>query len=193
LKLKYENFEAKLNKELMKRQQLLDLLDQHQPFDDIERQMTAETIDFVRANSDCFERSLTIGHVTGSAWILDEVQKNVLLMHHRKLNRWFQPGGHADGESDVLKVALKEAQEETGLTDIQVVSDSIFDIDIHQIPENPKEAAHYHYDIRFLFLANKNAALQINAEANNLSWVKLNEVSLYNDSDSILRMVQKSC
>ncbi len=176
----------------MKRQQLLDLLDQHQPFDDNERQMTADTIDFVRVNSNCFERSLAIGHITGSAWILDEARENVLLMHHRKLNRWFQPGGHADGESDILKVAIKEAQEETGLFDIQAVNGQIFDTDIHLIPENPKEAAHYHYDIRFLFLANRNATLQINAEANNLSWVKLNEVGLYNDSESILRMVQKS-
>ena len=177
----------------MKRQSLLNLLDQHRPFDDNEQQMLAATTNFVKANSDCFERTLTVGHITGSAWIIDEAHENVLLMHHRKLNRWFQPGGHADGESDILKVALKEAQEETGLIDIQIVSNQIFDIDIHLIPQNTNEAAHYHYDIRFLFVANINSALQINAEANNLSWVNLNEVSLYNDSESILRMVQKSC
>jgi 8-oxo-dGTP pyrophosphatase MutT (NUDIX family) len=176
----------------MKRQPLLDLLAQHQPFDDQEREMTAATIAFVKANPNCFERSLTIGHVTGSAWIVDETHENVLLMHHRKLNRWFQPGGHADGEADILKVAMKEAQEETGLTDIQIVTDSIFDIDIHLIPENSKDSAHYHYDIRFLFLANKNQQLQINAESKNLEWVKLNDVKNYNDSESILRMVQKS-
>jgi 8-oxo-dGTP pyrophosphatase MutT (NUDIX family) len=155
--------------------------------------MTAATRAFVEANPDCFERSLATGHVTGSAWVMDEAHENVLLMHHRKLNRWFQPGGHADGEADILKVALKEAQEETGLSDIQVVSQSIFDIDIHLIPQNIKEAAHYHYDIRFLFLANKNQQLHINAEAKNLEWVKLSDVKNYNDSDSILRMVQKSC
>ncbi len=177
----------------MKRQPLLNLLDQHQPFDDKEQQMLVTTKDFVISNSDCFERSLNIGHITGSAWIIDKTHEHVLLMHHRKLNRWFQPGGHADGQSDVLKVAIKEAQEETGLTDIQVVSELIFDIDVHLIPENPKEIAHYHYDIRFLFVADINSVLQINAESKNLSWVKLNEVSLYNDSDSIMRMVQKSC
>ncbi len=176
----------------MKRQKLLNLLDQHQPFDDNEQQMLAKMIDFVRVNSDCFERSLNIGHITGSAWIMDKAHENVLLMHHRKLNRWFQPGGHTDGQSDVLAVALKEAQEETGLAEIEILSSSIFDIDIHLIPENPKEAAHYHYDIRFLFVANVNSPLQINAESKNLSWVKLNEVSLYNNSESILRMVQKS-
>lgn len=112
-------------------------------------------------------------------------------MHHRKLDRWFQPGGHADGNPDIQQVALQEAQEETGLTNIQLVDNQIFDIDIHLIPANTKEPAHYHYDIRFLMQANRNLPLQSNNESKNLAWVLLGEVYRYNNSASLIRMVKK--
>jgi 8-oxo-dGTP pyrophosphatase MutT (NUDIX family) len=115
----------------------------------------------------------------------------VLLMHHRKLDRWFQPGGHADGDPDIQQVALKEAQEETGLTDIQAVDSKLFDIDIHLIPANSKDTAHLHYDIRFLMQADRNEPLKINSESKNLAWVLLEDVYRYNDSESIMRMVKK--
>jgi len=112
-------------------------------------------------------------------------------MHHRKLDRWFQPGGHADGDPDIQQVALKEAQEETGLTDIQAVDSKLFDIDIHLIPANSKDTAHLHYDIRFLMQADRNEPLKINSESKNLAWVLLEDVYRYNDSESIMRMVKK--
>lgn len=175
----------------MNRNPLLQLLHVYQPTDVEEQRMWLETIEFIKQNPDCFERSLSIGHITGSAWVIDESGQFVLLMHHRKLDRWFQPGGHADGESDVLQVALKEAQEETGLEDIKVVSTAIYDVDVHLIPANTKDPAHFHYDIRFLLQADKNEALKINSESKNLVWVALQEVSRYNDSESIMRMARK--
>jgi len=175
----------------MKRNSLLRFLQTHRPFDDEEHRMWLETIDFVQQNPDCFERWLPIGHVTGSAWIIDNAREYVLLMHHRKLDRWFQPGGHADGNPDIQQVALREAQEETGLTNIQLVDNQIFDIDIHLIPANTKEPAHYHYDIRFLMKANRNLPLQINNESKNLAWVLLEDVHRYNNSESLIRMVKK--
>jgi len=175
----------------MNRNPLLQLLHVYQPTDVEEQRMWLETIEFVKQNPDCFERSLSIGHITGSAWVIDESGQFVLLMHHRKLDRWFQPGGHADGESDVLQVALKEAQEETGLERIKVVSTAIYDVDVHLIPANSKDPAHFHYDIRFLLQADKNKALKINSESKNLVWVPLQEVSRYNDSESIMRMARK--
>jgi 8-oxo-dGTP pyrophosphatase MutT (NUDIX family) len=175
----------------MNRNPLLQLLHTHQPADIEEQRMWLETIEFVKQNPLCFERSLQVGHVTGSALVIDETGEFVLLMHHRKLNRWFQPGGHADGESDILQVALKEAQEETGLEQIEIISSSIFDVDVHLIPANSKDPAHYHYDIRFLLKANKEEPLKINSESKNLAWIPLTEVALYNDSESLLRMVRK--
>ncbi len=176
----------------MHRNILLNLLRKHKGFDKNETTMLSETIDFVKMHEDCFKRELAIGHVTGSAWILDESRKNVLMMHHRKLDKWFQPGGHCDGDNDVLRVALKEAHEETGVTDIEVLSHEIFDVDVHEIPERKGILAHFHYDIRFLFEVDKGIQLIGNAESNDVAWVKLPEVKSHNDSDSIMRMVRKS-
>src|SRR5689334_14912937 len=99
----------------MHRQPLLRLLQNYVAFDANEAAMKIAIVDFVKQHPDCFERSLSKGHITASAWLVDEQRSRVLMTHHRKLDRWLQPGGHADGETDVLKVALAEATEETGL------------------------------------------------------------------------------
>ncbi|MBA4849871.1 NUDIX hydrolase [Emticicia sp. BO119] len=176
----------------MHRKKILELLSKHSGYNRNEEQMTRNTIEFIRAHENCFDRELLIGHVTGSAWVLDNSGKFVLLMHHRKLNRWFQPGGHCDGDSDVLAVALKEAIEETGAKDIKAVNEAIFDVDIHQIPERKGIPAHLHYDIRFLFTADKDSPLLINEESNDLAWVELSKVKELNSEDSIMRMVDKT-
>jgi 8-oxo-dGTP pyrophosphatase MutT (NUDIX family) len=176
----------------MHRNSLLQLLKNHKPFTPEETQFKQQMIEFVEQNPDCFERSLLIGHVTGSAWILDKSHQFTLLTHHRKLDKWFQTGGHCDGDSDVLNVALKEAQEETGLSDIQIISPNIFDIDIHEIPERKGIPAHLHFDVRFLFETDMNQAFTVSSESTDLAWVALSEVSKLNDSESIMRMVLKT-
>ena len=176
----------------MHRKKLLDLLEKYNPIDAVEHTMRNETIEFVKNNADCFERELLVGHVTGSAWIIDKSRKYILLIHHRKLNRWFQPGGHCDGDTDVLNVATKEANEETGLLDIQVLSPEIFDVDVHEIPARKDIPAHFHYDIRFLFEADKNEQLIISDESNDLDWVELSKLAEYNNSESIMRMGRKT-
>ena len=88
---------------------------------------------FVDAHPDCFDRSCRVGHVTGSAWIVDMTGDRVLLAHHRTLGRWLQPGGHSDGDPDTLAVALRETREESGL-DVRALDEAIFDIDVHRTP-----------------------------------------------------------
>lgn len=176
----------------MHRNNLLQLLQNHKPFNHEEQQFIDNTTQFVQENVDCFERTLLIGHVTGSAWIVDKSRVFTLLTHHRKLDKWFQTGGHCDGDSDVLNVALKEAMEETGLTDIKVVSSDIFDIDIHEIPERKGIPAHLHYDVRFLLEADINEPLIVSSESTDLAWVAISEVEKLNNSESIMRMVLKS-
>src|SRR5436309_1471060 len=102
----------------MHRQQLLGLLETYAPCYQEELVNKARMIAFVTEWPSCFERSLEVGHITGSAWLLNHDCSKVLLTHHKKLNLWLQLGGHCDGESDVLAVALREAQEESGITDI---------------------------------------------------------------------------
>lgn len=174
----------------MHRKKLLTLLEAHTPADTTEAAMLTTTIQFVKQHPDCFERSLLEGHITGSAWIVDKKRTMAVLVHHRKLERWFQPGGHCDGDSDVLNVAMKEAQEETGL-DVKPVGNQIFDVDVHLIPERRNEPAHYHYDIRFLLEADPAQSFQLSSESKELRWVSLEKVYLLNNSDSIMRMVRK--
>src|ERR1019366_3306840 len=112
---------------------LLDKLRAYRPSDAHEARMAEQLRLFVEAHADCFERSLAIGHVTGSAWIVDRDRTHTLLTHHRKLDKWLQLGGHADGDLDILRVALREAREESGLEAIRPVSEEIFDVDIHTI------------------------------------------------------------
>lgn len=176
----------------MHRNPLLQLLENHQPFTSEETLFKQQMIEFVEQNPDCFERTLLIGHVTGSAWIVDKSRQFTLLTHHRKLNKWFQTGGHCDGDSNVLNVALKEAQEETGLVDIHVISSDIFDIDIHEIPERKGIPTHLHYDVRFLFEADINEPLIVSSESSDLAWIALSKVSELNDSESIMRMIFKA-
>lgn len=146
---------------------------------------------FVSVNEDCFQRTLKEGHVTGSAWVVDRAGKKVLLTHHRKLDRWLQMGGHADGESDVLSVALREVEEESGLREVEPISNEIFDLDIHLIPERGNEAEHYHYDIRFALVNLGSEEYIVSEESHDLRWINISEVSELTEEESMLRMVRK--
>jgi len=87
---------------------------------------------FLQSHPRVFERGHEQGHFTGSAWLVSADGTRVLLMHHRKLDRWLQPGGHTGGDADLARVALREAHEETGLAGLRI-EDGIFDIDRHRI------------------------------------------------------------
>lgn len=154
--------------------------------------MRRRMLDFVGSQSRCFDRALVPGHVTGSAWIVNPARTQVLLTHHRKLNRWFQPGGHSDGDPNTRAVAWREAREETGLEGVSLVAEAIFDLDIHAIPARKSEPEHFHYDVRFLFEANDAVPLVVSEESNDLAWVGLHEVAALNNERSMQRMVAKT-
>lgn len=131
--------------------------------------------------------------MTASAWIIDKDANSVLLVHHKKLQRWLQPGGHADGEENILSVAQKEAYEETGLQFEDPLIDGIFDVDIHLIPEHKSTKAHFHYDIRFVFQADSSEEVLVSDESHEVSWVPWHKVADYtNNNGSIHRMVLKT-
>ena len=173
----------------MKRNALLHLLNAYNPSEQ-EIQFKREVIEFINNNPNCFERSLEIGHITGSAWLINKKGTHALLMHHAKLDRWVQLGGHCDGNADVLAVAIKEAQEESGIMNIMPMSSAIFDIDIHLIPENPKENAHYHYDVRFLLKVASDEEIVKNSESKELRWIAKGD-QLPTSSPSVVRMHKK--
>ncbi len=143
-------------------------------------------------SSRCYYRDHLYGHITGSAWIVDENKTHVLLIHHNNLNRWLQPGGHADGDENILNVAIREANEETGLTNLTQLTPGIFDLDIHPIPARKGFSEHLHFDVRFLFEASIKDKLKISDESSDLKWINLEEVpTLTQNNASILRMIKK--
>ncbi|CAN0163569.1 unnamed protein product [Chrysoparadoxa australica] len=115
---------------------------------------------------------------------------SVLLTHHAKLNRWLQLGGHCDGIADARFVALKEAYEESGLSRIRLLSDAVFDVDIHEIPARGSEPAHLHYDVRFLMQA-EAGKITASAESHALAWVPLADLSHHTRAESVLRMARR--
>ncbi len=175
----------------MHRVNLLEKLQNYFPVLEEEIVYKNEMISFIEEHSDCFERSLQKGHITASAWLLNKDCSKALLMHHAKLNAWYQLGGHCDGDSDVMNVALKEAQEESGICGIEPVSSDVFDIDIHLIPENKREKAHYHYDVRFLLRVTSDEDVVQNAESKELRWVSKDISALPTQERNILRMFNK--
>ncbi len=162
------------------------------PFDEAELSHQQAMLSFVGRHHDFYKRTLITGHVTGSAWIINPARTHALMLHHKKLNRWLQPGGHVEQEADVLNTALREAREETGILDLRVVNDAIFDLDIHTIPDNRKETEHQHYDIRYLFEAELDAIPAASDESNDVKWFTLEEIATINRDASIQRMILKT-
>ena len=155
-----------------------------------------QVVQLVESHVDCFERSCLPGHITGSSWIVSEAGDRCLLTHHRKLGRWLQLGGHADGESDVAAVALREAREESGLRDFEPVIPrdgcAILDVDVHEIPARGDEPAHEHHDVRFLFRARDGQTLAISDESNDLDWFAWERLEGIGADASMLRMAHKA-
>jgi 8-oxo-dGTP pyrophosphatase MutT (NUDIX family) len=174
----------------MHRAAIIQLLNDFSPLLPEEQAFKSRIIAFIENEPDCFKRGHLAGHITGSAFIVNETYTKTALVLHAKINKWLQPGGHADGDSDIMRVALKEAEEETGLTQLKVVK-QIFDIDIHTIAERKAVPVHLHYDIRFLIMANEAEPFLISDESADIQWIDLAEMANYNNEASIARMVEK--
>ncbi|MCC2646096.1 MAG: family hydrolase [Rickettsiaceae bacterium] len=176
----------------MHRNNLKKLLQDYNPSDNDEIGAKQKMLSFLEENSNCFERSCPKGHFTASSWLLNQTGDKALLMHHAKFDKWMQLGGHCDGDSNILQVAIKEAQEESGINEIIALSDEIFDIDIHHTPATPKEQEHYHFDIRFLLQINPTSQETIiqNAESKDLKWFGEEDI-LPTNSRSVTRMFEK--
>lgn len=174
----------------MKRNTLLNLLEAYSPSLE-EVSFKQEMIQFAKRHENCFERTQSCGHFTASAWLLNKDKSKALLMHHAKLGIWCQPGGHCDGDPDILRVAIKEAQEESGILGIKPVHDQIFNIDIHQVPAFKEIPAHLHYDVIFLLQVTSDEEVICNQESRELRWVGKKKHDLPTDEPAVLRMFDK--
>jgi 8-oxo-dGTP pyrophosphatase MutT (NUDIX family) len=171
------------------------LLRRHAPADAKEARDLAEILAFIERHPDPFDRGIVEGHLTGSAVVVSAPGDRVLLLHHRKLRRWLQPGGHAEpGEREGDAVALREAREETGIEGLALHPSAPrpLDVDVHHIPARGGEPAHRHLDLRYLVVAPRGASLRRQAEeVRALRWFTWEELATL-DLDPGLRRALRS-
>lgn len=181
----------------MHRQPLIELLTRYAAAWPAEAPLAERFLAFVREHADCLLRSCAPGHITASAWIVDATHQHALLTHHRKLGRWLQLGGHVDGESNVERAAVREAQEESGMHTFTLPRWDPhgallpLDLDVHRIPARKQEPAHDHWDVRFWLVAAPGQAIVRSDESNDLRWFAAGELRAATGEDSVLRLARK--
>ncbi len=177
------------------RDSLLQSLDHYQARHPAEEDTVARIRDLVAGRPDCFDRTCMPGHITGSAWIVSPDRSRYLLTRHRVFDRWLQLGGHADGCPRPHLVALREAEEESGLEGFGLFRDTEgfvpLDVDIHAIAARTGVPAHAHYDLRYLLAAAKEQPLEISDESHDLKWFSREEMLETVHEESVLRMLRK--
>jgi 8-oxo-dGTP pyrophosphatase MutT (NUDIX family) len=145
---------------------------------------------FAAAHPDALVRTCADGHFTGSAFVVDATAERALLLFHTKLQRWLQPGGHADGDHELAGVALREATEETGIEGLRVMVPAI-DVDVHEIPARGEMATHLHLDLRFVVVAPPGATVHGNHESEALRWSTPDELRALADEPGLLRLAER--
>jgi 8-oxo-dGTP pyrophosphatase MutT (NUDIX family) len=158
--------------------------------------LVARFVGFVEGHGDCLLRTCRPGHITASVWLLSDDLQRCLLTHHRKLSRWLQLGGHVDGETQVVRAALREAREESGMQRFELLSPQQrvvpIDLDVHPIPARGDEPEHLHWDVRFLLRAVPGQQLVVSEESNDLQWVERSRLAEFTDEESVLRLDRRA-
>lgn len=154
-------------------------LEAYEPFNEQERADKAVILDFIERNPDAFLRTNLSAHMTSSAWIVNRDRTRVLMVYHNIYDSWSWTGGHADGETDLLAVAVREAQEETGVVATPVTGE-IFSVELLTVDGHMKRGAyvpsHIHMNVSYLLEADDSQSLRIKADENKgVSWFSLDE------------------
>ena len=159
---------------------LRNAINKYMPFNEQEEKDKEVMLKYFDAFVDVMERKNEFAHFTASAWIVNKEQTKVLMAFHNIYQSWSWIGGHADGDSDLLHVALKETEEETGLKEIQPLSDEIFSIEILSVDGHVKKenhvSTHVHLNLTYLIAADENEMTKINPDENSgIRWMALDE------------------
>jgi 8-oxo-dGTP pyrophosphatase MutT (NUDIX family) len=171
---------------------LLHLLAGHTPAGDGEAAHLARLVALLQTAPQPFDRDLFVpGHVTASGFVVDRDGERLLLIHHRRLGIWVQPGGHLDpGDAGPDAAARREIAEETGLGELERHGDGVLDVDVHAYPARSADPAHEHFDVRFGYRA-LHGALRPNDEVHDARWVGAGDLAALGADASILRPAGK--
>lgn len=186
-----------MNQEEMER--LLSILKLHTPADPKEAADVKLIQQMALANPAIFDRQTYPGHITGSALVADPDSGRFLLHYHKSLSKWLQFGGHSENETNPADIALREAAEESGLTDLAFFPPNMpvrpIDIDVHAIPARKGQPDHLHLDFRYLLTSSQPDALTAaEGESGDFRWLTCTEIEALGAliDPGLLRLIQKS-
>ena len=150
----------------------------YRPWNEQERQDQVLILDFLRKNSDAFYRTNLLAHRTASAWVVTPQRSKVLMVYHRLYDSWSWAGGHADGEEDLLAVALREVREETGVQRLRPVTEEIYSLEVLTVDGHEKHGryvpSHLHLNVTYLLEAEEDQPLRVcEAENSGVAWFSL--------------------
>ena len=150
----------------------------YRPWNEQERQDQAVILAFLDKNPDAFYRTNLLAHMTASAWVVNPQRSKVLMVYHRLYDSWSWAGGHADGEEDLLAVALREVREETGVQRLRPVTEDIYSLEVLTVDGHEKRGqyvpSHLHLNLTYLLEAEENQPLRVcEAENSGVAWFSL--------------------
>jgi len=159
----------------MTRQELIKNIEAYSPYNEQEEKDKALILDWIRHNDNAFSRENVVAHMTASAWVVSKDRSKVLMVYHNIYNSWSWLGGHADGETDLLSVAIREVKEEAGITEVHPVSEDIFSLESLTVDGHVKKgkyvSSHLHLNITYLLEADPDESVAIKEDENSgVAW-----------------------
>ena len=164
----------------MNRQKLVSQIRRYVPYNEQEEADKALILNWIEKNDDAFLRDNVVAHMTASAWVVDKDRSKVLMVYHNIYQSWSWLGGHADGETDLLAVAIREVKEEAGISDVRPVSEEIFSLESLTVDGHVKKgryvSSHLHLNVTYLLEADEAEVLRIKPDENSgVRWFSLEE------------------
>lgn len=174
----------------------INLIKKYTPYNEQEKKDKEIILYCINAFDDILNRNNEVAHITSSAFVVNKTKSKVLVVHHNIYNSWSWTGGHADGETDLLAVALREVQEETGVKDARPVTSQIFSLDILPVVGHIKRekyvSAHLHLSVAFLIEADEDEALMVKEDENSgVKWIPMEEMTIYSNEPHMQKVYRK--